>query len=196
MKPSSASGSLTRRIVVMIGRPSPLASMLTNVFGTTRARTQVNGVVVDPWVSFVNPRAYTAAPMAPAVGVFHAAAWVFSHSTEVSWASLGIVVPDSSLLPEIEQLRRLKSRGVRMGTITQAENARHFDRVLLAYRPDAATLARAEALEDARVVIAIGDAPDALRDWVAEHQPVHLGGAKLTPAVGAPLLSTAAVIAS
>ena len=137
----------------MVGRPSTLASMLTNVFGMTWARARVNGVVVDPWVSFVNPRAYTTAPMAPAVGVFHAAAWVFSHGTEVSWASLGIVVPDSSLLPEIEQLGR-----VRMGTITQAENARHFDRVLLAYRPDAATLARAEALEEARVVIAIGDA--------------------------------------
>ena len=171
----------------MVGRPSTLASMLTNVFGMTWARARVNGVVVDPWVSFVNPRAYTTAPMAPAVGVFHAAAWVFSHGTEVSWASLGIVVPDSSLLPEIEQLRRLQSRGVRMGTITQAENARHFDRVLLAYRPDAATLARAEAMTQARVVVAIGDDPAPLREWVNAHRPVHLGGADLLAAALLPV---------
>ena len=75
---------------------------------------------VGPWESFANPRAYTAAPMAPGVAVFHAAAWIFSHSEDLSWASLGIVVPDRSLVPELEQLRRLKSRGVRMGTIAQA----------------------------------------------------------------------------
>ena len=101
---------------------------------------------VGPWKSFVNPRAYTAAPMSPGVGVFRAAAWIFSHSEELSWSSLGIVVPDRSLGPELEQLRRLKNRGVRMGTIAQAEDAHHFDRVLIAYHPDAATLARAEAM--------------------------------------------------
>ena len=54
---------------------------------------------VGPWESFANPRAYTAAPMAPGVAVFHAAAWIFSHSEELSWSSLGIVVPDRSLVP-------------------------------------------------------------------------------------------------
>ena len=111
---------------------------------------------VDPWASFANPRAYTAAPMAAGVAVFHAAAWVFSHSEALTWASLAIVVPDRTRMPEIEQLRRLQSRGVRMGTIAQAEDAHHFDQVLIAYRPDPATLARAEAMAQARVVVAIG----------------------------------------
>ena len=140
---------------------------------------------VGPWESFANPRAYTAAPMAPGVAVFHAAAWIFSHSEELSWSSLGIVVPDRSLVPELEQLRRLKSRGVRMGTSAQAEDAHHFDQVLIAYRPDPATLARAEAMAQARVVVAIGENSEHLREWVNTHRPVHLGGADL---LAAPLL--------
>ena len=140
---------------------------------------------VGPWESFANPRAYTAAPMAPGVAVFHAAAWIFSHSEDLSWSSLGIVVPDRSLVPELEQLRRLKSRGVRMGTIAQAEDAHHFDQVLIAYRPDPATLARAEAMAQARVVVAIGENSEHLLEWVNTHRPVHLGGADL---LAAPLL--------
>ena len=151
---------------------------------------------MDPWASFANPRAYTAAPMAAGVAVFHAAAWVFSHSEAMTWASLAIVVPDRTRMPEIEQLRRLQSRGVRMGTIAQAEQARHVDRVLLAYTPDAATLARAEALAEARVVVAIGDDPDQLRDWVNDHHPVHLGGASLLAASSAPLLGAGPVVAA
>lgn len=151
---------------------------------------------MDPWASFANPRAYTAAPMAAGVAVFHAAAWVFSHSEALSWASLAIVVPDQTRLPEVEQLRRLKSRGVRMGTIAQAEQARHFDRVLLAYTPDAATLARAEALAEARVVVAIGDDPDQLREWVNDHHPVHLGGANLMTTSPVPPLEAGPVAAA
>ena len=151
---------------------------------------------MDPWASFANPRAYTAAPMAAGVAVFHAAAWVFSHSEALTWASLAIVVPGRTRMPEIEQLRRLQSRGVRMGTIAQAEQARHVDRVLLAYTPDAATLARAEALAEARVVVAIGDDPDQLRDWVNDHHPVHLGGASLLAASSAPLLGAGPVVAA
>ena len=139
---------------------------------------------MDPWASFANPRAY------------NAAAWVFSHSEALTWASLAIVVPDRTRMPEIEQLRRLQSRGVRMGTIAQAEQARHVDRVLLAYTPDAATLARAEALAEARVVVAIGDDPDQLRDWVNDHHPVHLGGASLLAASSAPLLGAGPVVAA
>ena len=150
----------------------------------------------DPCASFANPRAYTAAPMAAGVAVFHAAAWVFSHSEALSWASLAIVVPDRSRMPEIEQLRRLKSRGVRMGTIAQAEQARHFDRVLLAYTPDAATLARAEALAEARVVVAIGDDPNQLREWVNTHHPVHLGGASLLATPSVPPLKASPVVAA
>lgn len=134
---------------------------------------------MDPWGAFANPRAYTAAPMAAGVGVFHAASWVFSHSAELTWASLAIVVPQASQLPVIEQLGRLKSRGVRMGTIAQAERARRFDRVLIAYTPDAATLERAEALVAARVVVAVGGDSHPLRAWVRDHHPVHLGGADL-----------------
>ncbi|MGX5359788.1 hypothetical protein [Kocuria sp. KH4] len=117
--------------------------------------------------------------MAAGVAVFHAATWVFSHSAELTWASLAIVVPDPSQVPIIEQLGRLKTRGVRMGTIAQAEQARHFDRVLIAYTPDAATIERAEALAEARVVVAIGGDPHALRTWVNQYRPVHLGGADL-----------------
>lgn len=135
---------------------------------------------VEPWASFPNPRAYTAAPMAPAVGVFHAAAWLFSHSEELSWASLALVVPHQGLMSEIEQLRRLKSRGVRMGTIAQAERARNFDRALIAYRPEAATLVRAEAMVGVRVLVAVGGGPEEVGAWVSQHRPVHLGGAALT----------------
>ena len=149
---------------------------------------------MDPWTPLPDPRAYTAAPMAPAVGVFHAVAWVFSHGAGLTWASLEIVVPGRDLLPEIEQLGRLESRGVRMGTIAQAESTRHLDRVVIAYRPDAGTLARAERLADARVVVAVGDDPGPLRHWVNEHRPGHLGGGSLLASPPAPLPDPATAV--
>ena len=103
--------------------------------------------------------------MAPAVGVFHAVAWVFSHGAGLTWASLEIVVPGRDLLPEIEQLGRLESRGVQMGTIA-----------------------------DARVVVAVGDDPGPLRHWVNEHRPVHLGGASLLASPPAPLPDPATAV--
>lgn len=143
---------------------------------------------MDPWSPSVPRRAYTAAPMAPAVGVFHATTWVFSYNTKLGWASLGIVVPSRDVLAEIEQFRRLTSRGVRMGTIDQVESARCFDRVLIAYRPDAVMLERVEALENIPVVVAIGDDHHQLHKWVGEHRPVHLGGTDLVAGAPAPWL--------
>lgn len=83
-----------------------------------------------------------------------------------------------------------------MGTIAHAEQARHFDRVLIAYTPDAATLERAEALAAARVVVAIGGDSHPLRAWVKEHRPVHLGGADLLTASPVHLLDTGPVVAA
>lgn len=134
------------------------------------------------WSSFANPRAYTAAPMAATVAVYHAVAWAFSHHDELSWGSLGIVVPDLTHLEAVEPLRRLQRRGVQVGTLDQAEVARHVDRVLITYTPDEATLARVEALEEARVVVAIGDDSHQHYRWVNQHHPVHLGGTNLTAA--------------
>ena len=53
-----------------------------------------------------------------------------------------------------------------------------------------------EALAEARVVVAIGDDPDQLRDWVNDHHPVHLGGASLLAASSAPLLGAGPVVAA
>ena len=74
------------------------------------------------------------------------------------------------------------------------KGTRHLDRVVIAYRPDARTLARAERLADARVVVAVGDDPGPLRHWVNEHRPVHLGGASLLASPPAPLPDPATAV--
>ncbi len=43
------------------------------------------------------PRAYTAAPVAPANGLFQAIDWVFDQSEDLSWDSLGILVPTPAM---------------------------------------------------------------------------------------------------
>lgn len=122
------------------------------------------------------PRAYVAAPVAPATGLFRAIDWAFDQAADLTWGDLRILVPDPTPLTRLSPLQRLTSRGVRIGTADQAAGARSFHGMVIAYCPDATMLTAAEALPGVRVVAAVGLHNDQLVDWVAAYAPQHLGG--------------------
>ena len=90
------------------------------------------------------PRAYVAAPVAPANGLFQAIHWVFDQSEDLSWDSIGILVPTPQVGEELYHLRRLKGRGVKIGTVAQAVGATAFHGAVIAYAPDLRMLTEAE----------------------------------------------------
>lgn len=122
------------------------------------------------------PRAYVAAPVAPANGLFRVINWAFDQADDLAWEDLGILVVDPVMVVQLTHLRRLKTRGVRIGTAEQAARARSFHGVLIAYCPDAAMLAAAEAAPGARAVAAVAAHNEQLLEWVAASTPQHLGG--------------------
>ncbi|MEX5272041.1 hypothetical protein [Kocuria sabuli] len=125
------------------------------------------------------PRAYVAAPVAPATGLFQAINWAFDQAEDLTWSDLRILVSDPGLVTRLSPLQRLKSRGVRIGTAEQAAGARSFHGMVIAFRPDAAMLVAAEALSGVRAVVAVAASNDQLREWVGIYAPQHLGGVVL-----------------
>lgn len=122
------------------------------------------------------PRAYVAAPVAPATGLFQAINWAFDQAEDLTWGDLRIMVSDPGLVTRLSLLQRLKNRGVRIGTAEQAAGARSFRGMVIAFRPDAAMLVAAEALPGVRAVVAVAASNDQLREWVGIYAPQHLGG--------------------
>ena len=122
------------------------------------------------------PRAYVAAPVAPANGLFQAIHWAFDQAEDLTWGDLGILVTDPAAVAQLSHLQRLKARGVRIGTADQAGRARSFHGMVIAYCPDPVMLAAAEALPAARglAVVALHNEP--LLNWVTACAPQHLGG--------------------
>jgi len=130
----------------------------------------------------VYPRAYVAAPVAPANGLFQAIHWAFGQDEDLGWRELGILVPAAASVHELGHLQRLRSRGVRIGTAAQAARARSFHGVMIAYCPDAAMLVVAEQVLGVRGVVAVAGDNEQLLEWVASQDPQHLGGQVLIPA--------------
>ena len=126
----------------------------------------------------LRPRAYVAA-VAPATGLFRAINWAFEQDGDLTWGDLGILVADPVLVAQFNHLHRLQARRVRVGTAEQAARARSFHGVVIAYCPDAAMLATAEAVPGTRGVAAVAAHNDELLAWVAAPAPHHLGGAVL-----------------
>lgn len=124
----------------------------------------------------LRPRAYVAAPVAPANGLFRAIDWSFDQAAELTWGDLRILVTDPAVVTRLSLLQRLKSRGVRIGTAEQAGRARSFHGMVIAFCPDAAMLAAAEMLPGVRAVAAVARSNDQLLGWVAAYSPLHLGG--------------------
>lgn len=122
------------------------------------------------------PRAYVAAPVAPANGLFQVINWAFHQAEDLTWGDLGILVTDLAMITQQNHLQRLKSRGVRIGTPKQAARARSFHGVVIAYCPDRTMLTIAESLTNARAVAIIALDNDQLVQWVADWTPQHLGG--------------------
>lgn len=122
------------------------------------------------------PRAYVAAPVAPADGLFRAIDWSFDQAAELTWGDLRILGTDPTVVTRLSLLQRLKSRGVRIGTAEQARRARSFHGMVIAFCPDAAMLAAAEVLPGVRAVAAVARSNDQLLGWVAAYSPQHLGG--------------------
>lgn len=135
------------------------------------------------------PRAYVAAPVAPANGLFQAINWAFDQAEELTWGDLGILVADPVMVAQLSHLHRLRARGVRIGTAEQAARARSFHGVVIAYCPDRSMLAAAEALPGVRGLAAVALHNDQLADWVAACAPQHLGGDALPAGVTAPARS-------
>lgn len=135
------------------------------------------------------PRAYVAAPVAPANGLFRAINWAFDQDSDLTWKDLGILVADPVLVRELNHLHRLQARGVRIGTAGQAARARSFHGALIVYCPDAAMLAAAEAVPGARAVAAVAAHNDELLAWVIAGTAQHLGGDVLpvAPLAAAPV---------
>lgn len=122
------------------------------------------------------PRAYVAAPVAPASGLFQAINWAFDQAEELTWGDLGILVADPVMVAQLSHLHRLSARGVRIGTAEQAARARSFHGVVIAYCPGRSMLTAAEALPGVRGLAAVALHNDQLADWVAACAPLHLGG--------------------
>lgn len=131
--------------------------------------------------SRVYPRAYTSAPVAPANGLFTAINWVFDQSEDLSWDSIAILVPTLSMGEELYHLRRLKGRGVRIGTAAQAVRATSFRGAVIVYAPDTRMLTEAEDIAGIVAVAVVAGHNDALGPWVDAHHPQHLGGQRLVP---------------
>lgn len=53
------------------------------------------------------PRAYVAAPVAPAAGLFRAINWAFDQDCDLTWKDLAILVADPALVAPFSPLRRL-----------------------------------------------------------------------------------------
>lgn len=121
-------------------------------------------------------RAYVAAPVALAAGLFRAISWAFDQDGDLTWKDLGILVADPALVAPFSPLRRLQAREVRIGTAGQAARARSFHGVLIAYCPDAAMLAAAEVVPGARAVAAVAAHIEPLLAWVTAGAAQHLGG--------------------
>lgn len=122
------------------------------------------------------PRAYVAAPVAPANGLFQVINWAFDQASDLTWADLRLLVADPGMVADLGHRQRLRSRGVRIGTAQQAAGARSFHGAVIAYCPDATMLAIAEALPGVRAVAAVALHNDQLLEWVAACTPQHLGG--------------------
>ncbi|MHC5560678.1 hypothetical protein [Kocuria sp. U4B] len=131
------------------------------------------------------PRAYVAAPVSPANGLFRVITWAFEQAEDLTWGDLRILVSEAALGEELGHLQRLKTRGVRIGTTEQAARARAFHGVVIAYCPNQAMLTAAEALPGVRAVAAVALRNEALLEWVAAGAPQHLGGEVLTVSSGA-----------
>jgi transposase len=125
------------------------------------------------------PRAYVAAPVAPANGLFQVINWAFDQTGELTWGDLRILVADTAMVSQLNHLQRLQSRGVRIGTPAQATRARSFHGMVIAYCPDPTMLAAAESLPGTRGVAAVALHNEHLVQWVAACAPQHLGGEAL-----------------
>ena len=58
------------------------------------------------------PRAYVAAPVVPAAGLFRAINCAFDQDGDPTWKDLGILVADPALVAPFSPLYRLQARGV------------------------------------------------------------------------------------
>ncbi|MHC5560685.1 hypothetical protein [Kocuria sp. U4B] len=124
-------------------------------------------------------RAYVAAPVAPANGLFQAIHWVFDQDEDLSWDSIGILVPTPAMGEELYHLQRLKGRGVKIGTVAQAVRATAFHGAVIAYAPDTRMLTEAEDINGVLAVAVVAGHNDALGPWVDAHHPQHLGRQRL-----------------
>lgn len=122
------------------------------------------------------PRAYVAAPVAPANGLFQAINWAFDQAGDLAWRDLRILVADTAMAGQLSHLQRLQSRRVRIGTADQASRARSFHGMVIAYCPDPVMLATAETLPGAQGLVAVALHNEHLEEWVSAYAPQHLGG--------------------
>jgi hypothetical protein len=120
------------------------------------------------------PRAYVAAPVAPENGLFQAINRSFDQAEDPARGDLSILVRDPDLVTRWSSPQRPKNRGVRISTTEQAGQARSFHGLVIAFFPDAAMLAAAEALPGVRAVIAVALHSDRLLEWVTVGAPQPL----------------------
>lgn len=140
------------------------------------------------------PRAYVAAPVAPANGLFQAITWAFDQSEDLGWDSIGVLVASPGMGEKLHHLRRLKARGVKTGTVAQAARATTFHGAMIAYAPDARMLTEAEDIDGVMAFAVVAGDNDAVSPWVDAYHPRHLGGQRLSsrdPFAGHPQLHQA-----
>lgn len=126
-------------------------------------------------------RAYVGSPVTAESGVFLAIRWAFTLDHALGWSSIGIIVPDSEGEHRLSHLYRMRSRGVRIGTIDQALTTRAFSGVMIAYRPGPLALAKTQDIPGAIGVVALAADRGGLQPWVDAYHPDHLGGEAITP---------------
>lgn len=131
-------------------------------------------------------RAYVGSPVMAESGVFLAIRWALTLDHSLGWSSIGIITPDPSGKHRLSHLYRMRSRGIRIGTIDQALTAHGFSGVMIAYRPDPLALARTQDIPGAIGIVALAADPDGLQPWVDAYHPEHLGGEVIPPAPDPP----------
>lgn len=127
-------------------------------------------------------RAYIGSPVTAESGVFLAIRWAFTLDPSLSWSSIGLIVSDPERQRRLSHQHRMRSRGIRIGTIDQALTTRSFTGVMIAYRPDPQVLTRTQEIPGAIGVVALAADRSGLQPWVDAYHPEHLGGEVITPA--------------
>ncbi|GAB2603443.1 hypothetical protein GCM10009696_06110 [Kocuria himachalensis] len=127
------------------------------------------------------PRADVAAPVAPANGLFQAITWALHQSEDLGGDSIGVLVASAGMGEKLHHLRRLKARGVKIGTVAQAARATIFHGAVIVYAPDARMLTEAEDIDGVMAFAVVAGDNDTVSPWVDAYHPQHLGGQRLSP---------------